>query len=92
MEIFLPNSQAVNYTDTQYPLIARAKELDALELRIDQFSNVLNEYNTLYLEEQNYTPGLNIFVTTFSLAVTTLCVLALATTPEEEVEIGRAHV
>ncbi len=69
VEIFFPDSQAVNYTDTQYPRIAKAKELNQIEFKIDQFSNVLYEYNTLYLEELNYTPGYNIFLTFLGLGL-----------------------
>ncbi|UCB45275.1 MAG: hypothetical protein JSV25_13830, partial [Spirochaetota bacterium] len=77
VKIFLPNSQSVNYTDTQYPRIANTKELDDIELKIDQFSNVLYNYNILYLEELNYNPGLNILATSFLLASSALYFLMI---------------
>jgi hypothetical protein len=72
VEIFLPDSQTVIYTDTKYPHIAKAKELNHIELKIDKFSNVLYEYNILYLEEMNYTPGLSLLSISFGLALTGL--------------------
>lgn len=88
VEIFLPNSESTNYTDTQYPRIANAKELDDIALRIDQFSNALYEYNTLYLEELKYDPGINIFVTSFGLAMAALSFWGLATAEDDLSRIG----
>jgi hypothetical protein len=54
IEILLPNSQTVHYTDTQHPYIANAKEMEYISSKIERFTNLLEEYNTLHLQELNY--------------------------------------
>jgi hypothetical protein len=66
VEILLPDSKTVDYIDTQYPCMAKAQELEDIEMRIDQFSNVLDEYNTLYLEDLDYSQESNILTTFFA--------------------------
>jgi hypothetical protein len=67
VEIFLPGSRAINYTDTQYPRVAKGKELDDIELKIGQFSNVLHQYNTLYVADVDYSQNENITATLLGL-------------------------
>ena len=54
IEILLPNSQSVNYTDNQYAHIANAKEKEHIYSKINQFTHSLEEYNSLYLQELKY--------------------------------------
>ena len=87
LEMLLPNSQIVNYIDTQYPRIANAKELDDIELKIDQFSNVLNEYNTLYLKELNYDRD-TVMIASIGLALAPLCFWGAVTAEDNRDKVG----
>jgi len=88
IEILLPSSQPVHYTDTQYPHIAKEKDLEAIELRIDQFSSVLAEYNILYLEDLDYEPGQNILRTTIGLGAGALCLWGASNEEDDLSKIG----
>jgi hypothetical protein len=83
VKIFLPDSQVVYYIDSMYPHIAKEDDLDAIELKIDKYSNVLVEYNTLYLEELDYSPGSNMLLISVGLGLTAGSFLWASTTDEE---------